>query len=94
MAELGHAYALAGKTQEAHKILEGLQKLSKQKYADACYIAMVYVGLGEIDEAFHWLEKAYEERAWDLSFIKIEPRFERIRSDPRYKALLKKMGLD
>jgi tetratricopeptide (TPR) repeat protein len=88
MAELGHAYALAGKNEEAHKILEELQKLSKQKYADACQIAMVYVGLGDIDGAFHWLEKAFEERAYYLIDLKVEPRFDRIRLDPRYKALL------
>jgi tetratricopeptide (TPR) repeat protein len=94
LAELGHAYALAGKTEEANKILEELQKLSKQKYADASYIAMVYVGLGEIDGAFRWLEKAFEERAFGLTLLKVEPRFDRIRPDPRYKVLLKKMGLD
>jgi tetratricopeptide (TPR) repeat protein len=94
LAELGHAYALAGKTEEANKILEELQRFSKQKYADASYIAMVYVGAGEIDGAFQWLEKAFEERAFGLTLLKIEPRFDRIRSDQRYKALLKKMGLD
>jgi serine/threonine protein kinase/Tfp pilus assembly protein PilF len=94
LADLGHAYALAGKTEEAHKILEELQRLSKQKYADASDIAMLYVGLGEIDEAFQWLEKAFEERAWGLSFLEIQPEFDRIRSDPRYKELLKKIGLD
>lgn len=93
-AELGHAYALAGKTEEAHRILEELQKFSKQKYADAWDIAMVYVGLGEIDRAFQWLEKALEERAISLKYLKVEPRFDRIRSDQRYKALLKKIGLD
>jgi hypothetical protein len=70
------------------------QKISNQKYTDASGIAMVYVGLGEIDGAFKWLENAFEERTCSLINLKIEPRFDRIRSDQRYKALLKKMGLD
>ena len=94
LAELGQAYGMAGKIKEAHKILEELQKFLKEKYADESDIAMVYVGLGEIDRAFQWLEKAFEEHAVNLRYLKVDPRFDRIRSDPRYKTLLKKIGLD
>ncbi len=94
LAELGHTYALAGKADEAYKVLEELRKLSNEKYIDAFYMAMVYVGLGETDKAFNWLEKAFEDRAHGLTYLKIDPRFNRIRSDSRYKALLKKIGFD
>lgn len=56
-------------------------------------MALIYVGLGEKDLAFTWLEKAYEERSFELSFIKAEPRMDGLRSDPRFRDLLRRMGL-
>ena len=57
-------------------------------------MAIIYVGLGEKDEAFAWLEKAYEEHNASLPFLKVDPIFDSLRSDSRFTALLKKMGLE
>ena len=56
-------------------------------------IALIYTGLGETDQAFEWLDKAYNDRAFDLQFAKVDPRFETLRSDSRFQKLLKRMGL-
>ena len=56
------------------------------------YIAMVYCQKGEIDEAFEWLEKSYQDREVELHWLKVEPPFEPLRSDPRYQEMLDKVG--
>ena len=93
IATLGHAYAIAGKRSEALKILAELQELAKQKYVSPYFIALVYVGLGEKDQAFAWLEKAYQERHPYLILIKVEPVFDVLRSDPRFQDLVQRIGL-
>ena len=71
-----------------------LEERSKKGYVSSFWVAVVYLGLGEIDKTFEWLEKAYEERDSNLIYVTIPPVFDPIRSDPRYKKLLKKMGLE
>ena len=98
LADLGHAYGIAGKKKEAQEILEKLlaEKLlekSKRIYVSAYDIAAVYIGLGEKDQAFEWLSQALEERSGFLVYIKCDRRFDGLRSDPRYEALLKRIGL-
>jgi TolB-like protein len=93
LAGLGHAYGIAGKEKEAHEILEKLLEKSKRIYVPAYDIAAVYVGLGEKAQAFEWLSKALEERSGFLIYIKCDRRFDGLRSDPRYEALLKRIGL-
>jgi tetratricopeptide (TPR) repeat protein len=92
LAGLGHAYGISGKKKEAQEILEKLLAMSKRKYVPAYDIAAVYVGLGEKNQAFEWLAKAFEERSGFLVYIKCDRRFEGLRSDPRYEALLKRIG--
>ena len=65
----------------------------KQKYVSPYFIALVYVGLGEKDQAFAWLEKAYQERHPYLILIKVEPVFDVLRSDPRFQDLVQRIGL-
>ena len=91
---LGHAYAVSGQAGEAVKILEKLQKLSRQRYVSPHEMAMIYTGLGETDQAFGWLEKAYVDRSWRLPFLNVEPRFDSLRSDPRFAALVRRVGLE
>jgi adenylate cyclase len=91
-AELAHTYAVLGNREEAQKIIAELQQLSKSKYVSSFQIAAIYAGLGEKDQAFAWLEKAYEERSDGLVNLKAEPRFDTLRDDPRFKALLAKMN--
>jgi len=98
LADLGHAYGIAGEKKEAQKILERLlaEKLlekSKRNYVSAYDIAAVYIGLGEKDQTFEWLSKALEERSGFLVYIKCDRRFDGLRSDSRYEALLKRIGL-
>ena len=88
---LGYAYAVSGNRAGAVKILEQLKKESKRKYVPSAWIAIVYVGLGEKDQAFAWLEKAYEDRS--LLYVKVDPMFDPLRPDPRFKDLLHRIGL-
>ncbi len=90
---LGHAYAAAGRKDEALKILNELNELSKQQYVSPFAIALIYVGLGEKNQAFTRLEKAYEERVWLMGLMKAEPIFDPLRSDPRFEDLLRRIGL-
>jgi serine/threonine protein kinase/tetratricopeptide (TPR) repeat protein len=93
ITRLGRVYALSGKKHEARAILDELKQLSAQHYLPADAIALVYAGLGEKDQAFAWLEKAYEERAFRMQFIKVEPKWDSLRSDPRFADLLRRIGL-
>ncbi|MCI0698135.1 protein kinase [candidate division KSB1 bacterium] len=86
-------HAMSGRTDEARKILQEVSALSKERYVSRYFTAAVYVGLNEKDQAFEWLKKAYEERDGWLVFLKIDPRCDRLRSDPRFTDLLKKVGL-
>ena len=94
LTTLGYVYSLSGKRDEAKKVLKELSELSKQRYISPLRIALIYMGLGQKDQTFKWLEKAYEERDFWMTLIKTAPPFERLRSDPRFKKLLKKMNLE
>ena len=93
LATLGHAYAVAGRRDDAMKVLAQLQEMAKQRYVSPYFIALVYVGLREDDQAFAWLQKAYEERHPYLILMKVEPVFDRLRSDPRFVDLVRRVGL-
>jgi TolB-like protein/DNA-binding winged helix-turn-helix (wHTH) protein/Tfp pilus assembly protein PilF len=92
-ALLAYAYAVAGNQKEARKILEELEQLSKQKYVSSFPVAAVYAALGDRDEAFKQLEKAYTERSWAMGMLKVNPVFDSLRSDPRFSELLRRMNL-
>jgi serine/threonine-protein kinase len=91
---LGISYAMAGQENQALKMLDRLDELSNQRYVSPYCKAMIYVGLGDMDQAFEYLGKAYLERESFLATINTLPFFDRLRSDPRFTALLKKMGLE
>ncbi|OLD26035.1 MAG: hypothetical protein AUJ04_06700 [Acidobacteria bacterium 13_1_40CM_3_55_6] len=84
---LAHAYALAGKRAEAQKTLVESQEISKQRYVSSAAIALIYAALGDKDQAFTWLEKADKERDGTLARLKVDPRFDSLRSDPRFADL-------
>ena len=92
-AGLGHIYAVSSKKSEARKLLAELKQLSEQGYVPAPSIALIYAGLGEKDQAFAWLDKGYEQRAFQMQWIKIEPRWDSLRADPRFQDLIRRMGL-
>ena len=91
---LGFHYALAGKKDKARGLLSELEKRSKKGYVSSFWIATIYHGLGEKDRAFEWFEKAYDERDGNLIYITAPPPYNSIRDDPRFKKLIKKMGLE
>lgn len=92
-AALGHAYAVSGQRSKAQKILIELSRLSKRRYVPAYSIARIYIGLGRKDQAFKWLQKAYEERAEALVYLNLDPTFDSLRSDPRFIDLVRRVGL-
>jgi serine/threonine protein kinase len=93
IATLGHAYAVSGQKADAYEILNELQVLSKQKYVSPYYTALIYAGLEKSDQAFEYLEKAFEERQPYLILVNVEPVFANLRSDPRFHNLLRRIGL-
>ncbi len=92
-AARGHAYAVSGKKDSAKNVLADLKSLSSQRYVAPVEIALVYIGLDDKEKAFEWLEKAYQDHSPWLIWLKVDPRFERLRSDPRCADLLRRMGL-
>ena len=93
-ARLAYAYAIAGDKQNALSILESLKKESTTRYVASDVVASVYVALHDNDRAFEYLEKAVNERAAWMVWIKVDPIWDPIRKDARYAAILKKMKLD
>jgi tetratricopeptide (TPR) repeat protein len=93
VADLAHAYAVFGKKQEALQLLAELKEMAKKRFVPSWAFAIVNAGLGDKDRAFELLDKAYDERPSDVMGIKVDPRMEPLRSDPRYKELLLRMGL-
>ena len=91
-ASLGYALAKSGKEAEARSVLEGLLKSSAERYVSPYHIALVYNGLGEHDEALAWLERAYAQRSPAMVFLKVEPKWNNLRSDPRFQDLLRRIG--
>jgi tetratricopeptide (TPR) repeat protein len=92
-AVLGWVYALAGRRDEALRILEQLKQLSSRTYVDYYCVPLIYAGLGNADDAFHYLDRSYEERSGTMVFIKVDAFWGNLRSDPRYRDLLRRMGL-
>jgi tetratricopeptide (TPR) repeat protein len=89
---LGHAYGSSGNKMEAEKILDQLKELSKERYVSAYSFALVYLGLGNKEEALRWLEKGYQDRAGnDLTSIRVEPLLDSLRGDPRFEELVTKV---
>jgi DNA-binding winged helix-turn-helix (wHTH) protein/TolB-like protein/Flp pilus assembly protein TadD len=93
LALLGHAYAAAGKTAEAQQVLAELREMQTRRYVSSYTVAAIYTGLGDKDQAFKWLERAYEERDVWLMNLKVDPVFSRLRSDKRFPDLLTRAGL-
>jgi hypothetical protein len=76
----------------ARNILVQLQQLSKQRYVTPCLVAQIYAALGETDAALRWLEIAYRERAAWMIILKVDPRFDGLRSEPRFEDLVRRMN--
>jgi eukaryotic-like serine/threonine-protein kinase len=93
IASLAHAYGLAGKRVEAQKILAELSARAKTKYVSSYQFAVIYLGLGQNERAIAALEGAYSERSTLLGYLKMDPRFDPLRSDTRFQSLLSRIHL-
>ena len=89
----GMVYGMAGRKEEAFEILDKLDELAKERYISPLHYANIFFGLGEIDKTIEYLEKAYVEKSPMLILVKVSPWVDPLRSDPRFKSLLKKIGL-
>jgi serine/threonine protein kinase/Tfp pilus assembly protein PilF len=90
---LGWVYAVAGRRDDALKIAREVEHLSPRTYVDYYQLATIYAGLGEREEAFRLLEKGYQERSVGMLYLRVDPFWENVRSDPRYVDLLRRVGL-
>ena len=93
-SSIGITYVKMGKKKEAKKILDEMIERTQSGYVSPFHIALLKFAFGENDQGFEWLDKAYEEHDQSLFYLNIEPLFDSVRSDPRFTALLKKMGLE
>ena len=88
-----HVHAVAGRKDEAKKLLEQAEKIEKQRYFCPYEIATAYVSLNDHDTAYKWFRKGVEDRADCMAWLGVEPWVDPFRSDPRYAQLLKEIGL-
>ena len=89
----GYAYAGSGRRHEAEQVIERFRDLAKTQYVISYGIASIYAALGERDQAFAELERAFAEHDWDLQCLKVDPLMDPWRDDPRFAGLIKRMGL-
>jgi tetratricopeptide (TPR) repeat protein len=87
LADLGHAYAAAGKKREAVRILEELTRIANEKRFGAYDVALVRCALGDRLQALQWLSKAYEERSGRMPFFGVDPRMKPLSSEAGFRAL-------
>jgi len=93
VAELGCAYAMHSEKSKARAVLSELKSRATKEYIDPYLMALVYTSLDEKDQAFEWLEKAFEVRSPWMTWLKVEPKFDRLRSEERFRNLLRRVGL-
>jgi len=94
LGDLGNAYARSGDESNAIAILTDLEEMSNQGYALYYDMGFIYWGFGDKKKAFEYLEKAYKEKEHAISYLKVDPAWESLRLDPRFKSLLKRMNLE
>ena len=91
---LGYAYASSGDRPKAEQILGELEELAKHQYVNSSAFAAIYLGLGEKEKALDWLDKCYESQESACWLLKVDPIYDTIRNEPRFQAILKKVGLE
>jgi len=91
-ATIGYVFGRMGRGADARKVIVDLQVQSKKGYVAPCNFAKIYIGLGDKGQAFAWLEKGYQQRDFWLSFLKGDPIFDSLRSDPRFQDLVRRIG--
>ena len=94
LGQLGHAYALAGREQDAISVREELLRLSKDRYVSSYNFALIHAALGDVDKAIESLQIAADERADWIACLKVDPRFQHLKNDPRFSELLDRVNLN
>jgi tetratricopeptide (TPR) repeat protein len=89
---LARAYALSGRKDEAETLLQELHERAASEYVLPIYFAGIYTSLGNKDEAFRWLGRAYQERNSGMAYLRTWPLWDPLRSDPRFDDLVQRMG--
>jgi TolB-like protein/DNA-binding winged helix-turn-helix (wHTH) protein/Tfp pilus assembly protein PilF len=90
---LGHAYGVSGDKAHARRVLKELKALATRQYVPSYDIAIVYLGLGDKEEAYRWLQKALDERSAWMVYLNMDPRLDNLRSESRFKKLVREVGL-
>jgi len=93
ISDLAHAYAVAGRRDEARRMLAQLQDAATRSYVSPVYIAKAHAALGENTQALAFLNRAFQERSDQLTGLRVEPAFDHLRADPRFVDLLRRVGL-
>jgi eukaryotic-like serine/threonine-protein kinase len=93
LATLGRAYAVSGRREQGQKALAELLELSKRRYVSPAHIALIYAALGDKDQAFVWLDRAEKEHDMLLGRLKVDPRYDSLRTDPRFTELMRRVGV-
>jgi DNA-binding winged helix-turn-helix (wHTH) protein/TolB-like protein/Tfp pilus assembly protein PilF len=93
LAELGYAQAMAGNRAQARRVYEELKAESNRTYVSPFGLALIAAAMGLNNEAFNWLDRAADEHTWDIIYLNRDPKLDSLRSDPRFHALAKRVGL-
>jgi TolB-like protein/DNA-binding winged helix-turn-helix (wHTH) protein/Tfp pilus assembly protein PilF len=93
LGTLGYSYGLAGRRDDARRILNELTALSHQRYVSPKSIADVYEGLGDLDKTFEWWERCYQEHANAMVWLDVASEYDGVRSEPRFQDLRRRVGL-
>ena len=91
---LGYANAISGDRPKAEQMLRELEEMTKRQYVSSTAFAMIYLGLGEKEKALDWLDKSYQDQESACWYLTVEPIYDSVRKEPRFQALLKKIGLE
>src|SRR6266496_4096148 len=91
---LGYAYAISGDRPKAEQMLRELEEMAKRQYVSSTAFAMIYLGLGEKEKALDWLDKSYQDQESACWYLTVEPIYDSVRKEPRFQAILKKIGLE
>jgi TolB-like protein/DNA-binding winged helix-turn-helix (wHTH) protein/Flp pilus assembly protein TadD len=91
LSRLGYGYGVAGRRKDALAILKELQEVSTSRHVPPSHFAVVYIGIGDKDRAFEWLNKGFKERSYEMALLRSDPRFDSLRNDPRFQNLIEGM---
>jgi serine/threonine protein kinase/TolB-like protein/Tfp pilus assembly protein PilF len=92
-SDIGHVYAVSGNKPEAEKVIARLKEESAHHYVNLYELALIYVGLRQGDQAFKWLDGAFREHSDQMIYLKVDPRLDSVRSDPRFMDLVRRVGI-